>query len=124
MEHRICRLKEQLPFGTTIIWCSRYPQRHCALDTNQDHGSDFNGESLVPVHLAPALEVFIRAMDIPPPLESIPLANERIDDIDFDGRVVLDVLNVSPAYDRGETEGQVKDRWRRYWRKLWEDVEK
>jgi len=60
----------------------------------------------------------------PPPLESIPLANERIDDIDFDGGVVLDVLNVSPAYDRGETEGQVKDRWRRYWRKLWEDVEK
>jgi len=29
----------------------------------------------------------------------------------------------SPAYDRGETEGQVKDRWRRYWRKLWEEVE-
>ena len=25
----------------------------------------------------------------------------------------------SPAYDRGETEEQVKDRWRRYWRKLW-----
>jgi hypothetical protein len=22
MERRICRLKEQLPFGTTIIWCS------------------------------------------------------------------------------------------------------
>src|SRR5882724_2183460 len=30
---------------------------------------------------------------------------------------------ISPAYDRGETEGQVKDRWRRYWRKLWEEVE-
>ncbi len=30
---------------------------------------------------------------------------------------------ISPAYDRGETEEQVKDRWRRYWRKLWEGVE-
>jgi uncharacterized protein len=30
---------------------------------------------------------------------------------------------ISPAYDRGETEEQVKDRWRRYWRKLWEEVE-
>jgi uncharacterized protein len=30
---------------------------------------------------------------------------------------------ISPAYDRGETEDQVKDRWRRYWRKLWEGVE-
>ena len=30
---------------------------------------------------------------------------------------------ISPAYDRGETEGQVKERWRRYWRKLWEEVE-
>ncbi len=30
---------------------------------------------------------------------------------------------ISPAYDRGETEGQVKDRWCRYWRKLWEEVE-
>jgi uncharacterized protein len=30
---------------------------------------------------------------------------------------------ISPAYDRGETEGQVKERWRRYWRKLWEGVE-
>ena len=29
---------------------------------------------------------------------------------------------ISPAYDRSETEGQVKDRWRRYWRKLWEEV--
>ena len=29
----------------------------------------------------------------------------------------------SPAYDRGMTEEQVKDRWRRYWRKLWEGVE-
>ena len=27
---------------------------------------------------------------------------------------------ISPAYDRGETEEQVKDRWRRYWRKLWD----
>ena len=25
----------------------------------------------------------------------------------------------SPAYDRGETEEQVNDRWRRYWCKLW-----
>ena len=30
---------------------------------------------------------------------------------------------ISPAYDRGETEEQVKDRWRRYWLKLWEGVE-
>jgi len=29
----------------------------------------------------------------------------------------------SPAYDRGQTEEQVKDRWRRYWRKLWDGVE-
>jgi len=120
MEHRICRLKEQLPFGTTIIWCS--PMSSAALRAR--HEARPRRGFLVPVHLAPALEDFIRAMEIPPPLESIPLANERIDDIDFDGGVVLDVLNVSPAYDRGETEGQVKDRWRRYWRKLWEDVEK
>jgi uncharacterized protein len=26
---------------------------------------------------------------------------------------------ISPAYDRGETEEQVKARWRNYWRKLW-----
>ena len=30
---------------------------------------------------------------------------------------------ISPAYDRGLTEEQVKDRWRRYWRKLWDGVE-
>jgi predicted pyridoxine 5'-phosphate oxidase superfamily flavin-nucleotide-binding protein len=30
---------------------------------------------------------------------------------------------ISPAYDRGATEEEVKDRWRRYWRKLWEGVE-
>jgi predicted pyridoxine 5'-phosphate oxidase superfamily flavin-nucleotide-binding protein len=30
---------------------------------------------------------------------------------------------ISPAYDRGATEEQIKDRWRRYWRKLWEGVE-
>jgi uncharacterized protein len=30
---------------------------------------------------------------------------------------------ISPAYDRGATEEQVKGRWRRYWRKLWEGVE-
>ena len=29
----------------------------------------------------------------------------------------------SPAYDRGDTEEQVKDRWLRYWRKLWEGVD-
>lgn len=29
----------------------------------------------------------------------------------------------SPAYDRGETEEQVKSRWRRYWRELWEGVD-
>jgi predicted pyridoxine 5'-phosphate oxidase superfamily flavin-nucleotide-binding protein len=28
---------------------------------------------------------------------------------------------ISPAYDRGETEEQVKARWRNYWRKLWDD---
>jgi uncharacterized protein len=31
---------------------------------------------------------------------------------------------ISPAYDRGDTEEQVKDRWRRYWRKLWDEIEK
>jgi len=30
---------------------------------------------------------------------------------------------ISPAYDRGATEDEVKDRWRRYWRKLWDGVE-
>jgi predicted pyridoxine 5'-phosphate oxidase superfamily flavin-nucleotide-binding protein len=30
---------------------------------------------------------------------------------------------LSPAYDRGDTEEQVKDRWRRYWRKLWGGAE-
>jgi uncharacterized protein len=29
----------------------------------------------------------------------------------------------SPAYDRGQTEVQIRDRWRRYWRKLWDGVE-
>jgi predicted pyridoxine 5'-phosphate oxidase superfamily flavin-nucleotide-binding protein len=29
---------------------------------------------------------------------------------------------LSPAYDRGETEEQVKARWRRYWRKLWDGI--
>jgi uncharacterized protein len=29
----------------------------------------------------------------------------------------------SPAYDHGATEEQVKDRMRRYWRKLWDGVE-
>jgi len=68
-------------------------QRQCALNTNQDHGPNLNGESHVPVHLAPAPEDLIRAMDNSAPLESIPLANERIDNVDFDGGVVLDVLN-------------------------------
>jgi uncharacterized protein len=27
----------------------------------------------------------------------------------------------SPAYDRGESENQIRDRWRRYWQKLWDD---
>ena len=65
----------------------------CAFDTNQDHRLDFKGESYVPIHPAPPLENLIRAMDDPPPFESISLANERIDDIDFDGGVVLDVLD-------------------------------
>ncbi len=30
---------------------------------------------------------------------------------------------ISPAYDRGQTEEQVRDRWRRYWHKLWDGVE-
>jgi hypothetical protein len=30
---------------------------------------------------------------------------------------------ISLDCDRRETEEQVKDRWRRYWRKLWEGVE-
>ena len=30
---------------------------------------------------------------------------------------------LSPAYDRGETEQQVRDRWRRYWRKVWDGEE-
>jgi uncharacterized protein len=29
----------------------------------------------------------------------------------------------SPAYDRGDTEEQVKERWRRHWRKLWGEAE-
>jgi len=29
----------------------------------------------------------------------------------------------SPAYDRGDTEEQVKSRWRRYWLALWDAVE-
>jgi hypothetical protein len=29
----------------------------------------------------------------------------------------------SPAYDRGDTEELVKDRWRKYWCKLWQEVE-
>jgi hypothetical protein len=29
----------------------------------------------------------------------------------------------SPAYDRGDTEEQVKERWRRYWQKLWAGAE-
>jgi predicted pyridoxine 5'-phosphate oxidase superfamily flavin-nucleotide-binding protein len=29
----------------------------------------------------------------------------------------------SLAYDRGDTEDQVKERWRQYWRKLWEGLE-
>jgi uncharacterized protein len=28
---------------------------------------------------------------------------------------------ISPGYDRGETEEQVKARWRNYWRKLWDE---
>jgi predicted pyridoxine 5'-phosphate oxidase superfamily flavin-nucleotide-binding protein len=29
----------------------------------------------------------------------------------------------SPAYDRGDTEDLVKDRWRKYWLNLWQEVE-
>ena len=29
----------------------------------------------------------------------------------------------SPAYDRDETEEQVKERWRNYWRRLWGEAE-
>ena len=38
-------------------------------------------------------------------------------------RVERAVPVTSPAYDRGDTEEQVKERWRRYWRKLWDKVE-
>jgi uncharacterized protein len=38
-------------------------------------------------------------------------------------RVDRAVPLISPVYDRGETEEQVKERWRRYWRKLWDGVE-
>ena len=79
-----------LLFGCTLI-VGGGDHGKCAVDTNQDHGSDFNGGSPVPVHLASTLKDRIRAMDKPPTLESIPLANERIDHIDFDGWVVLDV---------------------------------
>jgi hypothetical protein len=64
-----------------------------ALDLNQDNRSDFKGEPQIPIHLAPALKDLIGAMDNSSPLESIPLTNERIDDVDFNGRVALDVLN-------------------------------
>jgi hypothetical protein len=63
----------------------------CAVDTNQDHRSNFMGDSRVLVDLASALEHLVRAMDNSPPLESISFADERIDDINFDGRVALDV---------------------------------
>jgi hypothetical protein len=29
----------------------------------------------------------------------------------------------SPAYDRGDTEEQANERWRRYWQKLWVGAE-
>jgi hypothetical protein len=38
-------------------------------------------------------------------------------------RVERSLPVISPAYNRGDTEEQVKDRWRQYWRKLWEGVE-
>jgi predicted pyridoxine 5'-phosphate oxidase superfamily flavin-nucleotide-binding protein len=38
-------------------------------------------------------------------------------------RVELALPLFSPAYDRGETEEQVRDRWRRYWRQLWDRTE-
>jgi predicted pyridoxine 5'-phosphate oxidase superfamily flavin-nucleotide-binding protein len=38
-------------------------------------------------------------------------------------RVDRAVPVISPAYDRGDTEEQVRNRWRRYWRKLWEGVD-
>lgn len=34
-------------------------------------------------------------------------------------RVERTLTLISPAYDRGETEEQVKVRWREYWRRLW-----
>ena len=77
-------------FATIIGWRD---QGQCTIYTNQDHRLDFNGQSLVPVHLAPALEDIVRAMDNRLPLESIPLANKGIDNIHFNGRVVLDVLD-------------------------------
>jgi hypothetical protein len=38
-------------------------------------------------------------------------------------RVERAVPVTSPAYNRGDTEEQVKERWPRYWRKLWDKVE-
>jgi len=38
-------------------------------------------------------------------------------------RVELATAADLPAYVGSETEGQVKIRWRRSWRKLWEEVE-
>jgi hypothetical protein len=38
-------------------------------------------------------------------------------------RIERALLVISPAYNRGDTEEQVKERWRQYWRKLWEGVE-
>lgn len=35
-------------------------------------------------------------------------------------RVERALAVTSPAYDRGATEQEVKDRWRSYWRKLWD----
>ncbi|HEY6303123.1 MAG TPA: hypothetical protein VIX14_08655 [Terriglobales bacterium] len=66
-------------------------QGQCAVDANQGHRSDFTGNPGVPVHPQSALEDAIRAVDNPVPLKSIPFANRRIDDINLDGGIVLDV---------------------------------
>ena len=128
MEHRICRLKEQLPFGTTIIWCSPIsgrPQSVQNIERNPSvevnvvdplvrKGYRFKGRGVV--HRSD--EVFQRVCQ---------MYRDKGLTIEIRTVVLIQVERalplISPAYDRGENEGQVKDRWRRYWRKLWEEVE-
>jgi uncharacterized protein len=38
-------------------------------------------------------------------------------------RIERALLVTSPAYDRGDTEDLVRDRWRKYWLNLWQEAE-